>query len=133
MPTDPRFPSTRALLEEKKLSAFVEELGSLEGQVSGPAKPKELVKVSTQTPIGQALRELAASNVLSAPVFEGDSGDYAGILDVADVLASLMRSELGLSAALGLAVGARFLVLSALRLHHGRWGAYPAGWPPSIL
>lgn len=85
------FPLATGLLGEQKLSAF---LSSLEGQGSGPAnKPKELLKLNTKTPLGGALRELAASNVLSAPVVEGDSGEYAGIVDVADILACLLRSE----------------------------------------
>jgi CBS domain-containing protein len=43
-------------------------------------------------------QELAAANVLSAPVVTPDTNEYAGILDVVDILAGLLSEDYGLNA-----------------------------------
>lgn len=88
---DRAFFNAKNLLERKRLGEFLEELGRLQGPLAGPAKPPELIKFSTAQSVGEAMKVLAAYNILSAPVSDAASGEYVGMLDVADILGGVVK------------------------------------------
>ncbi|GAB4816058.1 hypothetical protein N2152v2_003104 [Parachlorella kessleri] len=85
------FFNAKNLLERESLGKFLGELDALSGPLAGPSKPPELVKFSTTDSVGHAMRQLAAYNVLAAPVSDAVSGEYVGMIDVADLLKGLIR------------------------------------------
>ncbi|KAL4419761.1 hypothetical protein ABPG75_006859 [Micractinium tetrahymenae] len=85
------FFNAKNLLERKRLGEFLDELSKLQGPLAGPAKPPELIKFSTAQTVGEAMKVLAAYNILSAPVSDAATGEYVGMLDVADVLGGVVR------------------------------------------
>ncbi|PSC70096.1 E3 ubiquitin-ligase [Micractinium conductrix] len=88
---DRPFFSAANLLERKRLGEFLDELAKLQGPLAGPAKPPELIKFSTAQSVGEAMKVLAAYNILSAPVSDAVTGEYVGMLDVADVMGGVVR------------------------------------------
>lgn len=89
---EPRpFFSAKNLLERQRLGAFLEELRRLKGPLEGPAKPPELIKFTTAQSVGDTLKALAAYNILSAPVSDAATGEYVGMVDVADIMGSMLR------------------------------------------
>ncbi|EFN53812.1 hypothetical protein CHLNCDRAFT_53630 [Chlorella variabilis] len=63
----------------------------MQGPLEGPAKPPELIKFTTAQSVGDALKALAAYNILSAPVSDAATGEYVGMVDVADIMGSMLR------------------------------------------
>ncbi|KFM27439.1 hypothetical protein F751_1216 [Auxenochlorella protothecoides] len=89
------FFNARNLLEQQTLTTFIKNLNGLAGPLKGRQKPPHLVQFTTQTTVGQALRELAAYNILGAPVIDAATGEYAGIIDVGNILGALVEDLAG--------------------------------------
>ncbi|KAI7836565.1 hypothetical protein COHA_009582 [Chlorella ohadii] len=86
-----QFFNAKNTLERKHLGEFLHELQALQGPLAGPSKPPELVKFTTASTVGEAMKTLAAYNILSAPVSDATSGEYVGMVDVADIMAGVVR------------------------------------------
>ncbi|KAH7619934.1 hypothetical protein Ndes2526B_g05178 [Nannochloris sp. 'desiccata'] len=84
--------ATKKLLEETKLRTALVTLPSL--QVRSDALPKlhETIKLKSNTTVAEALKVLAAYNILSAPAVDASTNEYIGIIDVMDTLNGLLLS-----------------------------------------
>lgn len=91
METSREFFNAKNLLERMPLAQFLQELHGLQGPLAGPAKPPELIKFNTSQTIGEALKTLAAYNILSAPVSDALTGEYTGMVDAPSILRSLLK------------------------------------------
>jgi len=54
--------------------------------IDSPPKPRQVIKVTTQSTVAEVLKEFATYNLLSSPVIDSTSSDYCGLIDVADLL-----------------------------------------------
>ncbi|KAI3425172.1 hypothetical protein D9Q98_008942 [Chlorella vulgaris] len=91
MPAGSPWFNARNAMERKRLGEFLQDLEKL---TASPPKPPELVKLTTAHSVGDALKALAAYNILSAPISDASSGEYVGMLDVGDVMAAVVRELL---------------------------------------
>ncbi len=75
-----RFKQTRALLRDETIGRF---LNSLDREPTpGPPKPPHIVAFNTNSTIGEVMRQLAATNILSAPICDATTGDFLAVVEV---------------------------------------------------
>ena len=80
--------------------SFAETAAGAAGASASPAssarpprrRPPGVLTLPTSATVGQALRDLAAADVLAAPAVDTASGDYAGWVSCGDLLRQLLRA-----------------------------------------
>ena len=57
-----------------------------------PRRAKGVLSIPSCATLGQALRDLAAADVLAAPAVDATTGDYVGFISAGDILKQLLRA-----------------------------------------
>jgi len=110
------FDAVRDLLQTTSLGTFAEEVESAANLPAGIVRPAQLISLTTRSTVAEALKvcpsncdlcpswseiliscsccqAFAEARILSAPVMNTTSGEYAGFLSTRDVLSALVKSK----------------------------------------